>query len=126
MMRPCPSVAALRPGLDILPVAGVGEAGLLLRYPFRYTKRFSSSPHFLAHGLLFLDGERTEIDLQAELSRLVGRSSRARWSGHSSETLKDGGFSGDRGFDRLRTCATMNLPRPSSGTRPMPCPPPGQ
>ena len=92
----------LRPGLDIFPSPVPERPGLLLRDPFRYTEEILIIPPLLVHGLLFLDGERTEIDLQAELSRLVGQIVPGEVVRSFVETLKDGGFLETEEFDRLR------------------------
>src|SRR5262245_12093059 len=63
----------LRPGIDILPSPLPDKPGLLFRDPFRYTEEILIVPPLLAAGLVFFDGESTELDLQAYISKLAGQ-----------------------------------------------------
>jgi hypothetical protein len=63
----------LRAGLDIFPSPVPEQPGLLIRDPFRYTEDILIVPPLLASGLIYFDGERTELDLQAHLSGLTGQ-----------------------------------------------------
>jgi hypothetical protein len=63
----------LRDGLDFMP-SPVGERpGLLIRDPFQYSDAILIVPPLLAQGLSFFNGEETELDLQAYLSKLTGQ-----------------------------------------------------
>ena len=63
----------LRPGIDILPSPLPDKPGLLFRDPFRYTEEILIIPPLLAAGLVYFDGESTELDMQAYISKLAGQ-----------------------------------------------------
>ena len=63
----------LRLGLDIMPSPIAEKPGLLIRDPFRYSDRVLIIPSFLTLGLRFFDGESTDLDLQAYLSKVAGQ-----------------------------------------------------
>ena len=62
----------LRAGLDIFPSPVPDRPGLLIRDPFHYTADVIIVPPPLVGGLLYFDGERNDLDLQAYLSDLAG------------------------------------------------------
>lgn len=62
----------LRPGLDIIPSPLAESPGLILRDPFRYTQAILLVPYGWAPALALLDGQHTELDMQAFLTRRNG------------------------------------------------------
>jgi hypothetical protein len=59
----------LRPGIEIIPSPIPEKPGLLFRDPFRYTEEILIIPPLLSAGLVFFDGDSTELDLQAYISK---------------------------------------------------------
>ncbi len=70
MSRVLPS---LRPGLDIMPSPTPAHPGLILRDPFHYTDAVLLIPPIWVLSLPCLDGQQTELDLQAMLERRTGQ-----------------------------------------------------
>ena len=68
-----PPLPRLRPELDIMPSPVPHQPGLLVRDPFRYSEAVLIVPPVLAQCLGCFDGEQTEADLRATLSRLTGQ-----------------------------------------------------
>ena len=62
----------LRTNLDIMLSPVRDRPGLLIRDFFRYSDATLIIPPLLIPGLLLFDGMRTELDLQAELTRSLG------------------------------------------------------
>src|SRR5262245_49363833 len=62
----------LRADIDVMPSPIPGRPGLLLRDPFGYTETVLVLPHPWLAILSCLDGEHTELDAQALLTRLSG------------------------------------------------------
>jgi hypothetical protein len=62
----------LRSDIDVMPSPFEGRPGLLLRDPRGYTDAILVVPPPWALVLQFLDGEHTELDAQAFLTRLAG------------------------------------------------------
>lgn len=92
----------LRAGLDIFPSPVPERPGLLLRDPFRYTEDVIIIPPLLASGLLYFDGERTQIELQAHLSSLAGQPVSSDIIESMYDTLESRGFLETEEFERLR------------------------
>jgi len=63
----------LRMALDIIPSPDAARPGLVIRDPLRYSDTILLLPPAWAMALRFLDGEHTELDMQAFLSRITGR-----------------------------------------------------
>lgn len=63
------TLSPLRRVLDILPSPDAARPGLLLRDPYRYTDTLLFVPRAWAWALRYLDGKRTELDLQEVLTR---------------------------------------------------------
>jgi AmmeMemoRadiSam system protein B len=62
----------LRPDIDVMPSPIPDRPGLLLRDPFGYTETVLVLPHPWLALLSCLDGQHTELDAQALLTRLAG------------------------------------------------------
>ena len=62
----------LRQGLDFLPSPIADSPGLILRDSFRYSQAVLLIPPAWVPALAFLDGSRTELDIQTYLTRAAG------------------------------------------------------
>ena len=62
----------LRRELDIMPSPSAEQPGLLIRDPFQYSNAVIIVPPLLTQGLPLFDGQQTELDLRALLTRLTG------------------------------------------------------
>ena len=62
----------LRAGLDFLPSPIADSPGLILRDSFRYSQAVLLIPPAWVPALAFLDGSRTELDVQSYLTRAGG------------------------------------------------------
>ena len=65
-------LARLRTNLEIMLSPVTDRPGLLIRDRFRYSDVTLIVPPLLIAGLSFFDGARTDIELQAELTRSPG------------------------------------------------------
>jgi AmmeMemoRadiSam system protein B len=92
----------LRPDLDVMPSPIEGQPGLLMRDPFHYSEATLVVPPLLSRVLSCFDGEQTELDLRAALSRLIGRVDVAEPARHLVTTLRDAGFLDDDTFAKLK------------------------
>src|SRR5262245_57590766 len=92
----------LRAGLDIFPSPVPDRPGLLLRDPFRYTEEILIIPPLLAIGLLYFDGERTKIELQAYLSSQTGQFIPGEIIESMFDALRSHGFLETEEFEQLR------------------------
>jgi len=92
----------LRLGLDIFPSPIPERSGLLLRDPFRYSENIIIIPSPIASGLLYFDGEHTELDLQAHFSSLFGQMVFSDTVEALVEALRSQGFLETEEFARLR------------------------
>lgn len=92
----------LRPGLDIMPSPAPERPGLLMRDPYRYATEMLIIPPLLAAGLVMFDGESTTLDLQAQLSRLVGQLVPSETIDAFHEALDQSGFLMTEAWERMR------------------------
>lgn len=92
----------LRAGLDIFPSPIEERPGLLMRDPFRYSEEILIIPPLLARGLIYFDGEQTELDLQAYLSRLTGEIIPHEVIESMVSALNGSGFLETPEFEKLR------------------------
>jgi AmmeMemoRadiSam system protein B len=92
----------LRTGIDIFPSPLEDRPGLLIRDPFCYTDEILIIPPLLARGLIYFDGEQTEIDLQAHLSQLIGQIVPSENIGALIEALDGSGFLETPTFENMR------------------------
>ena len=76
--------------------------GLLVRDPFQYSESIIIIPPLLAHGLRFFNGEDTELDLQAYLSKITGEIVPGTVVTSMVKALEDNGFLDGEGFNSLR------------------------
>jgi AmmeMemoRadiSam system protein B len=97
-----PPLPRLRPDLDIMPSPVKEQPGLLVRDPFHYSEMTLVVPPLLARCLGLFDGEHTELDLRAELTRLTGQVSVSQPAGHLVKALREAGFLDDDVFAQLR------------------------
>ncbi|OFW39169.1 MAG: AmmeMemoRadiSam system protein B [Acidobacteria bacterium RIFCSPLOWO2_12_FULL_60_22] len=63
----------LRTDIDFLPSPSPEHPGLLLRDPYHYSSAMLVIPPALVPALGFLDGQQTDLDLQADLCRRTGQ-----------------------------------------------------
>jgi AmmeMemoRadiSam system protein B len=92
----------LRPDIDLMPSPIKDQPGLLVRDPFHYSDATLVIPPMLARCLGCFDGEQTELDLRAELARLLGRVDVAEPARHLVTALAEAGFLEDDTFAELR------------------------
>ncbi len=92
----------LRSGLDIMPSPVPDRPGLLVRDPFRYTETMLLIPPHWAVALACFDGQQTELDLQALLTRRTGQLVFSADVGKFVETLRSQGFLETEEFYEMR------------------------
>src|SRR5262245_13889184 len=92
----------LRPGIEIIPSPIPDKPGLLFRDPFRYTEEILIIPPLLSAGLVFFDGESTELDLQAYISKLAGQIIPSDVIRSLIDVLKNHGYLEGVEFERMR------------------------
>src|SRR5438876_5610186 len=92
----------LRNDLDLMPSPAPEQPGLLLRDPYHYTNAMLIVPPVLIPALAFLDGEKTDLDLQAFLTRHVGQIVPSEVVENFVGVLEQQGFLATEGFYRLR------------------------
>lgn len=85
-------LARLRRELDIMPSPVPDQPGLLIRDPFLYSDATIIVPPLLAQALVFFEGTRTELDLQAFLTQVTGDLRAGEIARHLIETLHQCGF----------------------------------
>lgn len=76
--------------------------GLLIRDRFGYSDAVLVIPPILVNCLLFFDGLRTTLDLEAELSRLTGDSESGNAARLLADQLSEAGFLEDEIYARLK------------------------
>lgn len=92
----------LRFELDLTPSPLEDRPGLLMRDPFQYSDATIIVPPLLARSLELFDGESTDLDLRAWLTRMTGEIQTAELAEHLIRTLDDNGFLQSETFYRLR------------------------
>jgi AmmeMemoRadiSam system protein B len=97
-----PPLPRLRGDLDIMPSPLKEQPGLLIRDPFRFSDATLVVPPVLARCLGCFDGEQTEQDLRAALTKLTGQTSVARIAQRFISALRDAGFLDDDVFAEMR------------------------
>ena len=97
-----PPLPRLRPELDIMPSPVASQPGLLVRDPFRYSDAVLVIPPVLARCLSCFDGEHTEADLRATMSRLTGQVSVTDSARHLIKALREAAFLDDDVFAERR------------------------
>ena len=86
------TLAPLRNDLDIMPSPVPERPGLLIRDPFRYSDATIIVPPLLAQCLVFFDGEQSELDLHAHLTRLTGDLRAGETARRLIATMDESGF----------------------------------
>src|SRR5271156_55786 len=92
----------LRTNLDIMLSPVTDRPGLFIRDCFRYSDARLIIPPLLIPGLQFFDGMRTDLDLQAELTRTSGSPDIGSAAGHLIEALSGAGFLEDGTYAQLK------------------------
>jgi MEMO1 family protein len=92
----------LRNDLDIRLSPVTDRPGLLIRDFFRYSDAMLIIPPLLLPGLQFFNGTRTDLDLQAELTRISGSRETSCAAGNLIEALSVAGFLEDESYAKLR------------------------
>ncbi len=92
----------LRLNLDFMPSPVPDRPGLFIRDPYRYSDAMLVIPPALVACLEFFDGDRTELDLRAELVRLTNSLEVSELQQHLTEALSSAGFLEDETFERMR------------------------
>jgi len=91
----------LRTDIDVMVSPVADRPGLLMRDCFRFSDAILIIPPLLIQGLRLFDGKRTDLDLQAELTRAAGPDL-AAVAEQLIETLSGSGFLEDDNYDRLK------------------------
>jgi AmmeMemoRadiSam system protein B len=92
----------LRTNLDFMPSPAEDRPGLVVRDSFQYSDKILIIPPLLVNGLEFFDGERTELDLRAELTRLTGQLEMGDAARNLIEALSGAGFLENETYEALR------------------------
>src|SRR5580658_993551 len=95
-------LSKLRSDLNFMPSPISGRPGLLIRDCFGYSDAALVIPPFLVGCLLFFDGVRTSLDLNAELSRSAGDSEIGNAAQLLSDRLSEAGFLEDETYLQLK------------------------
>jgi AmmeMemoRadiSam system protein B len=95
----------LRASLDFMPSPIEEKPGLIIRDPFQYSDATLIIPPALIGFLEFYDGQRSALDLRAELVRATGDVQAGDFERQLSEALSNAGFLEDENYERLRTNA---------------------
>ncbi|MCB1018613.1 MAG: AmmeMemoRadiSam system protein B, partial [Acidobacteria bacterium] len=92
----------LRYELDLMPSPLEDRPGLLMRDPFQYTDATLILPPLLAQALALFDGEATDLDLRAWLTRKTGELETEELAAHLFRTLDENGFLQSDAFFAMR------------------------
>jgi MEMO1 family protein len=92
----------LRADLDFTISQITDRPGLLIRDTFRYSDYVLVIPPPLVKSLTYFDGTRTNLDLQAELTRSLNISAVDGVAGQLIKSLSDAGFLVDETYARLK------------------------
>jgi hypothetical protein len=98
-------LARLRPTLDFMPSPIEDKPGLLIRDPFQFSDATLIIPPALIEFLEFYDGNRSALDLRAELVRVAGDVRAGDIEQQLSSALSQAGFLEDENFEVLRGAA---------------------
>ena len=98
-------LARLRPTLDFMPSPIEDKPGLLIRDPFQFSDATLIVPPALIEFLQFYDGNRSALDLRAELVRVAGDVQAGQIEGQLTTALSRAGFLEDEHFEQLRHAA---------------------
>jgi MEMO1 family protein len=92
----------LRANLDFMPSPDKSRPGLVVRDTFQYSDRILLIPPVLVRGLEYFDGERTDLDLRAELTRLTGELQTGDVVQNLVDALSNASFLEDETYERMR------------------------
>jgi AmmeMemoRadiSam system protein B len=92
----------LRANLDFMPSPDQERPGLLIRDTLLYSDMVLIVPPLLVRTLEYFDGERTGLDLRAELTRLTGELQIGEVAEGLVDALRKAGFLEDETYERLR------------------------
>ena len=92
----------LRNDIELMPSPAPEQPGLLMRDPYRYSNAILIIPPSLTPALSFFDGEKTELDLQAFLTRHIGQIVPAEVIDDFVKTLDAQGFLQTEHFREIR------------------------
>ena len=95
-------LAPLRPELDIMPSPVPDQPGLLIRDPFHYSDATIIVPPLLAKGLVFFDGEHSDLDLKEFLTRVSGDLRVMEAARNLIDTMTECGFLDSKEFHEMR------------------------
>ena len=95
-------LAPLRPELDIMPSPVPDQPGLLIRDPFHYSDSTIIVPPLLAKGLVFFDGEHSDLDLKEFLTRASGDLRVMEAARNLIDTMTECGFLDSKEFHEMR------------------------
>jgi len=98
-------LARLRPTLDFMPSPIDDKPGLLIRDPFQFSEATLIIPPALIEFLEFYDGNRSALDLRAELVRVSGDVQAGQIEEQLTGALSHAGFLEDEHFNGLRAKA---------------------
>jgi AmmeMemoRadiSam system protein B len=93
---------SLRRELDIMPSPVPDRPGILIRDPFQYSDAMIIVPPLLAQGLALFDGEHTDLDLRALLTRLTGELETSEMVQNLIQALDLSGFLESERFFEMR------------------------
>jgi len=93
---------SLRRELDIMPSPVPDRPGVLIRDPFHYSDAIVIIPPLLAQALTLFDGEHTELDLRALLTRLTGALETSEIVRNLIQALDQNGFLESERFFEMR------------------------
>jgi AmmeMemoRadiSam system protein B len=92
----------LRYELDLMPSPLEDRPGLMMRDPFQYSEMTVIVPPLLAQALELFDGQSTDLDLRAWLTRRTGELQTGDLADQLLRTLEENGFLQSDTFFRLR------------------------
>jgi MEMO1 family protein len=92
----------LRANLDFMPSPDKDRPGLLVRDTLQYSDTVLIIPPLLVRGLGYFDGERTDLDLRAELTRLTGELQIGAVVQSLIDAVSKAGFLEDENYERVR------------------------
>jgi len=95
-------LAALRGDLDLFPSPDRERPGLVIQDKNGFSDRQIIVPPLLVRVLEVFDGEQTDVDLRAALTRVTGELDNTELAAHFEQVLSESGFLRDDVFDRMR------------------------
>jgi AmmeMemoRadiSam system protein B len=93
---------SLRRELDIMPSPVPDRPGILIRDPFQYSDAIVIIPPLLTQALALFDGQHTELDLRALLTRLTGELQTSEVVRNLIQALDQNGFLESPRFFEMR------------------------